>query len=1121
MQCDVLRFPEIKTRAEELGAEFGPRFSEYDDGKYGLEMQKAIRKNHQYLTAAWIDYSNRTGATPLGTIAKVISSKLVDDIIDVCKHHSKLPIANCPLAFKYNSNGRKRLVASLLRFSDELDIDAHRVSLTTVKNFSLDPRNGIYWWLHNRSDIVFTSRNVVQLAVRLHPNDLKEYGSIIQEIYINEFQTKNRPILTFLAQNGIPIVISDDSKVVENDREENLPRDIVQVLESWSSSREPLFLLADEICIWMRAMHYELSDVKRVDDKTAEIEATLEQGTVRQRLLIRCIEGEINANDVGNLDRTLNRKMPEGWLISDKRVSNQARNRAAQEEGIQVFNLSEFLRQKVWGPYIDIITSMVKRDRIPELYVDLACYKLDVSEDGKSVDKDTYSSLDGYIDDWLNERGKMHISLLGGFGTGKTWFCRHYAHHQLKKYLDDPNNERIPLLITLRTFAKSMTPQQLINDALLEQYKLPFVGSAYDVFKEMSRRGKILLILDGFDEMAKQVVKQTVIDNFWELATLVDKNSKVILTSRTEYFRWAKEAQSILAGEEYGRSTIRLSPPKFEVLYLEPFDDGKIREVIVKRIGKADGIRTADRILGIPNLAEMARKPVLIELLLASMDEISPDVLENPSQIYLYATNKLLLRNIRTQRTFTKTTDKLYFLCELAWEMIKTKQLRIHYTEIPNRISDYFGDRIKSPHELDNWDFDLRNQTLLTRDANGYYEFAHKSLAEYFVAFKFAGELGIFKEMFLNTYCEADGNPCYLSNKKTDLSELSAGFGLLSLRDLGMKEVAIFLEEMISNSKETQECLWNVLEQTRKTKFEQSKFTGGNAITLLNSQAYSFIDRDLSYSNLTGADLRNCILDRTVMNECILIDADLRGAKFNQDTIKSAELNGCKAAIFLLLNVIPEEIPSFLYSSLAREIFLEQTKDHNDSKFTNRFVIQLEDIAAKRNNIMHFSDDISDSLVISSEINNFKNYPIEMDYSTYITKSFQDYFDIKDDIKGDIRVGYLSPIENKKFLIVLEIDDGTYLDYVHGVLKGRSGQMFAIYAFELDLLKIPLSKEIIDWYQPAKSYISPKFKINPSLFENLNRIISVNFDSSSSSNSLKTKGLTDEIKERLSKWWLP
>jgi predicted NACHT family NTPase len=169
-----------------------------------------------------------------------------------------------------------------------------------------------------------------------------------------------------------------------------------------------------------------------------------------------------------------------------------------------------------------------------------------MAEEGREINGECFSSLDAYIDSWLTERGKMHISLLGEFGAGKTWFCRHYAHRQLERYLKDPVKERLPLLISLRNFTKALTVQQLINDALLEQFKLPFVGSAFEVFQEMNRRGKLLLILDGFDEMARQVDYQTIVDNFGELANLVDENSKVILTSRTEYFRWAKETEKIL-----------------------------------------------------------------------------------------------------------------------------------------------------------------------------------------------------------------------------------------------------------------------------------------------------------------------------------------------------------------------------------------------------------------------------------------------------------------------------------------------------------------------------------------------------------------------------------------------
>jgi hypothetical protein len=72
MQCDVVKFPHIKARAEELGARFDIEFVAQKASAYNIDEQKVIRKNHQSLTAAWIDYAYRTGDTVLGQAAKTI-----------------------------------------------------------------------------------------------------------------------------------------------------------------------------------------------------------------------------------------------------------------------------------------------------------------------------------------------------------------------------------------------------------------------------------------------------------------------------------------------------------------------------------------------------------------------------------------------------------------------------------------------------------------------------------------------------------------------------------------------------------------------------------------------------------------------------------------------------------------------------------------------------------------------------------------------------------------------------------------------------------------------------------------------------------------------------------------
>ncbi len=684
--------------------------------------------------------------------------------------------------------------------------------------------------------------------------------------------------------------------------------------------------LAEEVKAWLQALGYEVSLPTRLDDRIMEMSAVLEKGTVSQRVLIRCIGDEIKLADVEALDEVLTRKVPQGWLITDTRIAHSAKQKAAaDDEAYRLFTLSQFLGQVVWKNYFDSLKQLVIDNKIPGRYVDPACFRQVVDEQGRETGQEKHDSMDMYIDEWLKERGKVHFSLLGEFGTGKTWFCRHYAYRQLDRYLADPVNQRLPLLITLRDFTKALTAEQLINDALLVRYKLPLMGNPFHVFKEMNQQGKILLILDGFDEMARKVDYQTVVDNFWELAKLVDDNSKVILTSRTEYFRWASETSKIFSGQEKGRETIRLSPPRFEVFHLQPFDNHQIRQVIINCLGEKKGETAADRILNNHNLAEMARKPVLIELLLAAMEEVDPGILENQSQVYLYATNKLLLRNIDTKRTFSFTADKLYFLCELAWEMISSQVMQIHYKEIPARITGYFGKKIKDEHELDHWDFDLRSQTLLHRNAAGYYEFAHKSLAEYFVAFKFAAELGCLASPFKNTYKEEDGKTCAVPYDELGVEALAKTFGAFPINHSRMKAVKQIFIGMLE--KDSPDRLWQLLRETKGKTLDQVQYGGGNLVNILHGEfRESFKGADLSRVVLLGAafqDIRFNIVIGADLTGTNLAGAILHGVDFGDSTFANTDL---RDADLKDIHLSAPEISSLLYS-VHRDILIAGLSD--------------------------------------------------------------------------------------------------------------------------------------------------------------------------------------------------
>jgi hypothetical protein len=74
----------------------------------------------------------------------------------------------------------------------------------------------------------------------------------------------------------------------------------------------PLEDLAAEVGTWLQAVRYELTERQRRNTRTLEMLATLDQGTIKQRVLVRCIGGKIAAGDVAELDAVLDRKTPQG-----------------------------------------------------------------------------------------------------------------------------------------------------------------------------------------------------------------------------------------------------------------------------------------------------------------------------------------------------------------------------------------------------------------------------------------------------------------------------------------------------------------------------------------------------------------------------------------------------------------------------------------------------------------------------------------------------------------------------------------------------------------------------------------------------------------------------------------
>jgi formylglycine-generating enzyme required for sulfatase activity/predicted NACHT family NTPase len=507
--------------------------------------------------------------------------------------------------------------------------------------------------------------------------------------------------------------------------------------------------LTHRVVEWFKTLGYGTrSKVTRHGDYSQLI-VTIPAKRRVDTILVRCVERPVELMDMIELQKGVEEnKTDEGWLIASHRIAASACEMAEREKNLYGYTFDQLLDEDAdFTRYFDWLKEQVESRGIDKMYIPLACKK-DIFDPVKKekIGRERYDKkngwIEGYIDRWVQDSSKGHISILGEFGTGKTWFTLHYAYSAMLKYMEAKEKSlerpRLPVVIQLRDYAKLLDSNSLFSDFFFRKHEIRLPG--YSAFEYLNRIGKLLLIFDGFDEMADKMDRQKMINNFWELARVVVPGAKAILTCRNEHFPEAKEGRALL-NAELKASVMNLTgePPQFEVLILEHFDDEQIRQALKNR---AKDKRTVEYIMKHPLLLDMARRPVLMEYILECIPEIESGKPIDLARVYLYALHKKLDTDLKSGRTFTSLADKLYFMCELSWEMLTTGNMSLNYRLFPDRLKNLFGALVAEEKTLDHWHYDMMGNTMMIRNDDGDYTPAHKSLLEFFVAVKLTAELG-------------------------------------------------------------------------------------------------------------------------------------------------------------------------------------------------------------------------------------------------------------------------------------------------------------------------------------------------------------------------------------------
>jgi len=330
--------------------------------------------------------------------------------------------------------------------------------------------------------------------------------------------------------------------------------------------------------------------------------------------------------------------------------------------------------------------------------------------------------LHDYVLEWLNDPKRKLLAVLGDYGIGKTSFCYKFA-------CDLTESRHVPVVIELKTIHQ----ENVLWEELIKR----------EIRRRSPAAENIVLILDGFDELSLKFDKEKVLREIQELSETTQEFAKVILTSRTQFFRNRQEEWEILAREPTRpqRGPVSLSyPERFERIYVSFFNNNEIKVYLNLALGKKKALDFWDNIIEkVFDIKDLAKRPILLELI----TKYSEDIREIKSVVTPGKFYGIITEAWKNREGERAPENIVLFMEELAYRMFTKEKDQLHFDTLRQAIDRYFNHKTREELKLslDNLDYQIRNCSFLSRHTRGYYAFAHRSFIEYFVAGKLSREI--------------------------------------------------------------------------------------------------------------------------------------------------------------------------------------------------------------------------------------------------------------------------------------------------------------------------------------------------------------------------------------------
>ena len=195
------------------------------------------------------------------------------------------------------------------------------------------------------------------------------------------------------------------------------------------------------------------------------------------------------------------------------------------------------------------------------------------------------------------------VVVLGDFGHGKTFLLRELT----RRIYSDQLPPVVPIFIQLRELEKAHSLEQLLAAHLTAAGEEVI---DHRLLRYLIREGRVLLLFDGFDELALRVTYDRAAEHLDALVRAAEGRAKVVLTSRTQYFLSDRQVETAL-------STRISGVPGRTLMKLNEFTDSQILEFLTNLLDGDTAAAEAryELIRDIRDLLGLSRNPRMLSFI--------------------------------------------------------------------------------------------------------------------------------------------------------------------------------------------------------------------------------------------------------------------------------------------------------------------------------------------------------------------------------------------------------------------------------------------------------------------------------------------------------------------------